>query len=142
MVDDISRPVHVLAALERFRRQIDADLRRLASDEMRHLRGSHGRILDLLGNEGTRPSALAADAWITKQAISQRIRELEEAGLVETTPDPTDGRAVVVKRTAEGDQVRASAVATIRAAETEWANLVGPDRYATFRQVIDELGLG
>jgi hypothetical protein len=49
---------------------------------------------------------------------------------------------VVVKRTAEGDHVRSSAVASIRAAETEWADLVGPDRYATFRQVIDELGLG
>lgn len=109
---------------------------------MPRLRGSHGRILDLLGDEGTRPSALAADAWITKQAISQRIRELEEARLVVTTPDPTDGRAMVVQRTAEGDRVRSSAVARIRAAETEWANLVGPDRYATFRQVIDELGLG
>lgn len=142
MVDDVSRPCHVLAALERFRRRIDADLRRLASEEETRLRGSHGRILDLLGDEGTRPSALAADAWITRQAMSQRIRELEEAGLVETTPDPTDGRAVVVKRTAEGDQVRAGAVARIRTVETEWANLVGPDRYAIFRAVVDELGLG
>ena len=81
----------------------------LIPDDLVELRGSYARILDLIADDGSRPIALASGAWISKQAISQRLRELEERGWVSLlTPDPTDGRATVVRRTAEGDRVRAT----------------------------------
>jgi DNA-binding MarR family transcriptional regulator len=133
---------HVLAALDWVRRRVGADLRRLVPEEFAQLRGSHGRILDMVRADGSRPTELAEGAWITKQAISTRIRELEGIGLVEVAPDPHDGRAVVVRRTAAGDRTREAATGAIRAMEEEWAAQVGQERYETFRQVLAELADG
>ena len=141
VVDDLSAAdrVHVLAALGALDRRIDRDMRHLRSPEAAGLRGSHGRILSEIGEEGSRPSALAA-GWISKQAIGQRIRELERRGWVAVSPDPSDGRAVLVHRTEAGERVRQAAVAAIAAMEERWAAAVGAERYATFRAVLDDLG--
>lgn len=132
---------HVLARLEALDRRIAADLRRVLPAETRELRGSHGRILDLISESGTRPSTLAGGAWITKQAVGKRLRELAERGLITQVADPADRRAVLVRRTPAGDRVRRAAVAAIAAMEEEWAADVGRERYATFRAVLDELGV-
>lgn len=138
-----SHPIslHVLDAIEWFQRRIGADFRahRENSDEP-ITRGSQGRILHLLPEKGARPTELAAGDWITKQAIGQRVRELEEMGLVRTDPDPDDGRAVLVRRTPAGDRVAADILAAIAAVERSWADEVGEERYAIFRAVLDELG--
>ena len=142
MVDDRPSdiPTHVLAALERLRRRTDADLGRLLPKDMEGFRGSHGRILDLIDDDGSRPTDIADGAWITKQAISKRVGELEDLGLVKTRPDPADGRAVLVRRTPRGNRVRTAAVSTIQHMEREWSERVGAERYRTFLAVLDELG--
>lgn len=132
----------MLASLGTLDRRVDRDMRRLLPRDLEGLRASHGRLLDLIDPEGSRPSALAEGAWISKQAIGRRIRELEERGLVTVTEDPTDGRAVVVQRTTAGDHVRRGATGAIAAMEREWREAVGGDRYATFRAVLAELGGG
>ena len=131
--------VHVLAALGALDRRIDRDMRDLRSPEAAGLRGSHGRILSEIAVGGSRPSALAA-GWISKQAMGQRIRELEQRGWVSVSADPSDGRAVLVHRTEAGERVRDAASAAIAAMEERWAAAVGPERYATFRAVVDALG--
>jgi DNA-binding MarR family transcriptional regulator len=131
--------VHVLALLGALDRRIDRDLRELRSAYAAGMRGSHGRILGQIADEGSRPSALAA-GWISKQAIGQRIRELEERGWVSVAADPSDRRAVVVRRTEAGERVRDATVAAIAAMEERWAAAVGAERYAAFRAVLDELG--
>ena len=103
-------------------------------------RPSHGRLLDLIPDGGIRPSAIASDVWITKQAVGVRLREMQELGWVSTTRDPADGRAVIVKRTAAGSRIHRAARQAIAKLEAEWAEAVGPDRFDTFRAVIDELG--
>ena len=96
---------HLLAGLDGLDQRIDAGLtRRMRGQAI--LRGSEGRILDLIGTDGTRPSVLAEGAWISKQAMGKRIHDLEARGLVTLEPDPLDGRAVIVRRTAEGDRIR------------------------------------
>ena len=140
MVDQIADDApHVLAAMEWVDRRVAADMLRLMPEVHRDVRGSHGRILDMVDDEGSRPSDLAEGAWITKQAISKRIRELEELGWVSVEPDPNDRRATVVRRTPAGDEVRRAARGAIEAMEGEWASQVGAQRYATFRQVMAEL---
>lgn len=143
MVDERGTPAaaaHVLAALERLDRRVAADLARLAPAEVAALRGSHNRLLDLVAEGGSRPSALTAGAWISKQAVGQRLRELERRGLVSFAADPADGRSVIVRRTEAGDQVRRLARRALAAMEQAWADAVGAERYATFRHVLDELG--
>lgn len=107
-----------------------------------NLRGSHGRILNLIAPGGTRPSVLADGAWISKQAIGRRIQEMEVRGLVTIGPDPTDRRAVIVRRTAEGDRLMTFTRGQIADLEAELAAVVGGDRYAAFRAVLDDFAGG
>jgi len=131
----------VLDAVEWFQRRLDAEFRAHREDSDNPVtRGSQGRILHLLPQDGARPTDLAAGGWITKQAIGQRVRELEEMGLAQTDPDPDDGRAIIVRRTPAGDRMAADILEAIAAVERSWAEEVGEKRYATFRAVLDELG--
>ncbi len=141
MVDQL-RTRHLLAGLEGIRHRLGDELVRRASADAVRLRGADGRILDLLGDQGARPSELVDGAWISKQAVGKRIRELEARGLVEVEPDPHDGRAVVVSRTELGDRTWAAAMAAIADLERDLASQVGEQRYAIFRSVLDELAAG
>lgn len=130
---------HLLQLLEGFQRRLGRE----TAHRMRDtgiLRGSEGRILGLIEADGTRPTSLAEGSWITKQAIGKRVRELEERGLVAVAPDPEDGRAVRVHRTAEGERVKAQTEQRIAELERDFAAEVGEERYRIFRDVLDALG--
>ncbi len=132
---------NVLAAVEWLTRRIAEDVRALRqTHQVPITRGSQGLILHLLPEDGARPTELADGRWVSKQAIGQRVRELVDLGLVRTDPDPTDRRAVIVRRTPAGDRVAAQLHRHIADLERSWARQVGEDRYATFRAVLDELG--
>ena len=137
---DPSPSLHVLDAIEWLMRRLGHERARIEASDRPMLRGSQGRILHLLPPEGARPTELAQGDWITKQAIGQRVRELEEMGLVRTEPDPDDGRAVIVRRTPMGDRTIRRIAADIDAMERSWAEEVGEERYAVFRAVLDDLG--
>ena len=140
MVDD---PDHLLARLERLNTRLGRDLGlRHAVAGLPWLRGSQGRILNLIGPDGSRPTELAEGAWVSKQAIGKRIVELEQRGLVRTKPDPSDGRAVLVHLTKEGARVRAVVVAQIDDLERQLAEEVGAASYARFSAVLARLGGG
>ena len=85
----------------------------------------------LMRARGPRPGALAAE-----QALGRFFGYLEDLGYVETTRDPADRRARVVRRTAPGDRAVAQSAAVIAAREAVWRELVGARRYATFRSVL------
>jgi DNA-binding MarR family transcriptional regulator len=82
---------------------------------------------------------LAEGGGRSKQAVGKRIQELEAAGLVTVEPDPTDGRATIVRRTPEGDRVLRAVLDQIADLEAELRAQVGARRYETFRSVLDEL---
>ena len=63
--------------------------------------------------EGTNPSDLAAAALITTGAMTARLDRLERAGLIERSPDPTDGRAVRVRLTRRGEELAKEALAAV-----------------------------
>ena len=134
-------PRHVFILLEDMTRRLSREMTaRMEGGAV--VRGSEARILTMLGEDGARPTDLAKGAWISKQAIGKRVRELEERGLVETRPDPDDGRAVRVHRTEAGDRALAFTVVTVGGLERDLAREVGPDRYRTFLEVMEEIGRG
>lgn len=104
-------------------------------------RASHARLLHLVPPDGARPSDLA-EGWSSKQAVGKRIQEMVEAGLVTVEPDPHDGRASIVRRTAEGDRTLVVLMDELAGLEAELAEEVGEERYRTFRAVLDELASG
>ncbi|HSP29183.1 MAG TPA: MarR family winged helix-turn-helix transcriptional regulator [Ilumatobacteraceae bacterium] len=129
---------HVVAGVDALQRRIGEALTARLTSMRIVLRGSHGRILSLIGPDGTRPSVLA-HGWVSKQAIGQRIRELQELELVTVQRDLHDRRAIVVRRTAEGDRVLAQLTEGIADFERELRNEVGAERYDVFREVLDDL---
>ena len=141
MDDDDQRPPHVLASLDLLMARLGNGMRQRSARAGLAIRGSEARLLDLVGPDGTRQTELADGAWITKQAIGKRIREMQERGLVTVAPDPADRRATLVRRTAAGDAVRATTRTMVRDLEDELARIVGRDRYRVFRAVADELAL-
>lgn len=142
-VDD-SGPLHVLRDLDGLLRRSGAEMpalfaARVAGDaEASGIGGSAARLLDLLG-DGLRQTALARAAGVTKQAVGERVRDLEARGLVSTSPDPDDRRAVLVRRTPHGDAVLQATRQAIADLERSWREQVGPERYAVFRGVLAEL---
>lgn len=67
-------------------------------------REAHAALYAHISLAGTRPTVLAEKIGITPQAVAQLVGELVSMGLVERVPDPTDGRARLVRFTRRGRQ--------------------------------------
>jgi DNA-binding MarR family transcriptional regulator len=62
-------------------------------------------VLRVLRSGPQRITELAARERVTQPAITLLVNRLAERGWVERVPDPTDGRAVLVSLTADGEEV-------------------------------------
>ena len=70
------------------------------------LRPTHFPILEYIDHErGSRITYLAEHANIAIQAMGELVTYLAERGYVERVPDPSDGRAKLVRLTARGWEV-------------------------------------
>jgi DNA-binding MarR family transcriptional regulator len=108
-------------------------------------RASYDDVFHLLRAEGSRVTELAGLAQVTRQSISEMIIELERRGYVERMPDPTDRRAVLIRRTARGWQVNEVAREVVQEAQQAWAALIGEEEYeqvlASLRRIVKSLEL-
>lgn len=91
------------------------------------------------GIHGRRPGEIALTARLSKQATNDFLRELERLRYVERHPDPTDGRARIIKLTKRGQGLDAAVWAAGLDVERSWAARIDATRMATFDQVLDEL---
>ncbi|MGY1735868.1 MarR family winged helix-turn-helix transcriptional regulator [Geodermatophilus sp. SYSU D00684] len=79
--------------------------------------------------EGVRLSDLAEALHIAPRSATEVADALQERGLLERTPDPTDRRAVLLRATAEGRRVQAEVDAARRADTRElFARLTAAER--------------
>jgi DNA-binding MarR family transcriptional regulator len=60
---------------------------------------AQARIAARIAPDGSRVSDLAEQARVSKQSAASLVEQLEKAGYVERVPDPTDGRARLVRLT-------------------------------------------
>ena len=111
----------------------------LAEAGYEDLRPVHQTILRDLLTEGQRPTELAARLGLSKQAVNDMLRELEEKGYITLEPDPDDGRAKRTAVTARGRNLGNTAAKLSRRIGRRWAAQVGRDRYAVFEQVLREI---
>src|ERR687898_399782 len=63
-------------------------------------------LFHYLREGGLRLTELAEHTHTTKQALLYTINQLEAAGYVERVPDPTDGRAKIIRLTQRGWELR------------------------------------
>ncbi len=86
-------------------------------------------ILHRLGRDGPATAAsLAAAEHVSQQAIAQILAALKGAGLVESTPDPADGRKCLLEVTGTGHAL----IGSILASRNAWLvgaveQTIGPD---------------
>ncbi|MGY1653672.1 MarR family winged helix-turn-helix transcriptional regulator [Geodermatophilus sp. SYSU D01119] len=132
----------VVVLLEHAMHRIRAELYALSDASFPGLRTRHYRLLSMLPPGGERLSRMAAASGLTKQALAQALEPLQAGGYVEVVPDPSDGRARLVRLTERGRTVNGTVRAHLAAVEREWAGRVGEERYAVARAVLADLTPG
>ena len=113
-----------------------------AAEDWDGLRQSHFRLITNVPPAGVSVTELAQAMRMSKQACGQFVTQLAATGHLAIRADATDRRIRLVVRTPLGDRTLKSVNARIRRIEREWARRVGADRYATFREVLEELTTG
>jgi DNA-binding MarR family transcriptional regulator len=124
--------------LEAFR-SLDEEVEAALRDRGLDLRPTQARTLLLVERGGTRLTELAVRARLTKQRMMQVVDELESAGLLRRAPDPTDGRAKVVKPTARGLRSRAEVRRAMVSVESRIRRQLGERRFRALTGALQEL---
>lgn len=96
--------------LQASRAQLLAMMSRLAARGFDGLTPAFASVIPLLDAAGMRSTALAQKAGVTKQAMSQLVKLLEERDYVEQVPDRSDTRAKVVRLTKRGVTLRKACI--------------------------------
>ena len=100
------------------------------------LYNAHNTLFAVLPRAGARAADLAQKAGVTRQSMGEVIRDLESLGIVETSPDPDDGRARRVSYTEHGlDVVRGARLHFIDL-EEQFAAELGSEQYAAVRSAL------
>ena len=100
---------------------------------------AQARIAARIARDGSRVSDLAEQARVTKQSAAALVEQLEKAGYVERVPDPTDGRARLVRLTPRSQRIAEVADAEVERVLAEWADLVGEDRLQQLYETLRDL---
>jgi DNA-binding MarR family transcriptional regulator len=127
-----------------FRRMLDErvgpPVAGMATADGSPLRPSHVRLLSLTPTTGMRVTDLAARVGMTKQALGELVAALQGAGLVEVTVDQRDRRVRLVHPTPAGRDLQRVVESAMAEIERHWEAHAGPERWATFLEVLAELG--
>jgi DNA-binding MarR family transcriptional regulator len=91
---------------------------------------AHLSVLRYPGPQGRRPSELAADTRMTKQAVNYLLRQLEQLGYLTRTGDEQDQRSKRIQLTDRGLAAANNIRATVRQIELELEGELGPRRFA------------
>ena len=84
----------------------------------------------------TRPSDLARNIGISRQAIQQTLVEMERDSLVKLVPDPSDGRAKIVRFSRRGSHIGKAAFSAMNAIEAELAERLGDSVVSQLRKAL------
>ena len=96
-------------------------------------------IFHYLREGGFRLTELAERSHTTKQALRYTINQLEAAGYVERVPDPTDGRAKIIRLTQRGWEGRRVADEIIASIEQECLQELGQERMRQFEVLMKDV---
>jgi DNA-binding MarR family transcriptional regulator len=129
-----------LLLLGAFRSVIDELHRVLAEGGHPEARPLHGFALQAVGPYGTTISELGRQLGVTKQAAGKTVTSLERAGYVRREPDPDDGRATRLVRTARGEEMLRLSAMFFETYRARLASKVGPRRLADAEDTLEEIG--
>jgi DNA-binding MarR family transcriptional regulator len=103
------------------------------------LGASHLSVLQWPGPDDLRPSELAAQSRMSKQALNYLLGQLERRGYLERRDDPRDQRFKRIALTQRGQRAALAMRDIVRDVETEWEQQLGPERFAELRLLLTDL---
>lgn len=89
--------------------------------------------------DGLRPTELAHQLQITKQSINDLLRHLEQSGYLVRKVDPADGRARIIRLTAQGRRLEKIINDQAKEAEHQIAEMLGSGRFMRLRSGLEDL---
>jgi DNA-binding MarR family transcriptional regulator len=84
----------------------------------------------------TRPSRLARNLGITRQAVSQLMAQMKRRGLVTVRRDPADQRALIIAPSPEAATLRNTAMAILGHIEAILGERIGVDKLDAMRAAL------
>lgn len=103
------------------------------------VRPAHSPVFRHIAAEGSRMVDLANAAGMAKQSMAYLISDLEKAGYVSMSPDPTDGRARLVNLTELGLAAERTLAESSQQLEERIAAIMGPEKMEELRRLMQEL---
>jgi DNA-binding MarR family transcriptional regulator len=103
------------------------------------LGASHLSVLQWPGPDDLRPSELAAQSRMSKQALNYLLGQLERLGYLERRDDPHDQRFKRIALTQRGQRAALAMRDIVREVETEWEQRLGAERFAELRLLLTDL---
>jgi DNA-binding MarR family transcriptional regulator len=89
--------------------------------------------------EGRRPSDVAADAGMTRQAMGYLLGQLEQLDYLTRTDDPEDQRSKRINLTERGYAAAQTIRQAVREIEADLKTELGPAQFAELRQLLVKL---
>src|SRR6516165_12485515 len=114
-------------------RRIIKELNEAGYDE---LRVPHMAVLQFPGPDGVRPGTLAERAGMSKQAMNQLLRSLEDLGYVTRSNAPDSGRARIIRFTRRGRAAYAKIHDILRDIEHQWSVELGARDFAQLKRLL------
>lgn len=111
-------------------------LERLHEQGFDDLDTAHLNLFLYPGPQGTRPSELAAQRGMSKQAANYLLSQLERLGYLERRPDAGDRRSKRIALTDRGERAGHAIRDAVRDVEHEWEARLGKDRFAQLRTLL------
>lgn len=91
------------------------------------------------GPENQRPSELATQTRMTKQALNYLLGQLERSGYLERRPDTDDQRSKRITLTERGTAIVPVIRDAVAEIEHEWKTALGPERFTQLRDGLHDL---
>ena len=100
------------------------------------LRLPHMAVLQYPGPDGVRPGTLAERAGMSKQAMNQLLRSLEDLGYITRSTAPDEGRARIIRFTKRGRAAYAKIHDILRDIEHQWSVELGARDFAQLKRLL------
>lgn len=96
-------------------------------------------LLNIDITNGTPSTALGPKMGMMATSLSRILKEMEEKGLIERKPNPSDGRGVLIFLTEFGIEKRKDAKAAVINFNSALGQKIDPAKAAVFFEVIEEI---
>jgi DNA-binding MarR family transcriptional regulator len=111
-------------------------IRELNAAGFEELRVPHMAVLQFPGPDGVRPGTLAERAGMSRQAMNQLLRSLENLGYIVRSDAPDEGRARIIRFTRRGRAAFSKIHDILHDIESEWRVELGQRRFAQLKELL------